>query len=92
MLADELGKDGPDPNRITEIDYGDYQGTLVYVIGQKGPQPGTHWTTSVSYGSCSGCDTLEAIRSEANGPQPTEDQMKEYRTLALHLLQKMKEV
>ena len=42
----------PDPERITEIDYGDYQGTLVYVIGAGGYQPYTHtpvvWATVVS--------------------------------------------
>lgn len=81
----------PDPERITEINYGDYQGTLVYVIGDGGYQPSRHWTTVVDYGSCSGCDTLEAIRDMAwNEDAPTEEQINDYMTLALHLIQKMK--
>src|SRR5690349_18967232 len=34
---DEYGK--PDPENIKELDFGDYQGTLVYVIPERGYQP-----------------------------------------------------
>ena len=50
-------------DNITEIDNGDYQGTLLYVIPADTYQP-SEWEyimTCVSYGSCSGCDTLQAI-------------------------------
>lgn len=80
----------PDPSRIHEIDDGDYQGTLVYVIGETGYQPRAYWTVLVSYGSCSGCDTLMSIR-DYEDDAPTEQQVKDYMTLALHILQNIKE-
>lgn len=81
----------PDFERITEIDNGNYQGTLVFVIGGKGYQPSVedHWYTSVYYGSCSGCDTLQGI-SEYSDELPSEDQIQQYWTLCLHMIQKMK--
>jgi len=91
VLANEDGYswDQPDPERIHEIDDGDYQGTLVYVIAAKDYQPHEYWYVRISYGSCSGCDTLEAIRGYSD-EKPTEDQVKQYMTLALHVVQEMK--
>lgn len=71
----------PDKNRITSIDHGDYQGTIVYVIAEKGYQPSTYWYVTVSYGSCSGCDTFQSIYN-ADG----------YVTLALHIVQWLKKM
>ncbi|WP_284076306.1 hypothetical protein [Herbaspirillum aquaticum] len=81
--------DSPDPNRVYEIDDGDYQGTLVYVIGAKGYQPSEYWYVKVSYGSCSVCDTLQRIR-EYSDEAPTESQVEQYMMLALHILQGLK--
>ena len=52
-------------DKITEIDNGDYQGTLLYLIPDESYQPceGDYLMTYVGYGSCSGCDTLQAIKS-----------------------------
>lgn len=83
--------DDIDPDRIHEIDDGDYQGTLLYVIAAKGYQPSTYWSVKVSYGSCSGCDTLEAIRQYSSEP-PTSEQIESYMTLALHIVQELKEL
>jgi hypothetical protein len=80
-----------DPERITVIDDGNYQGTLVFVIGEAGYQPSDYWYVKVSYGSCSGCDTLEAIRRYDNEP-PTDDQVDGYMTLALHIVQGIKKM
>ena len=74
-----------DPERIHEIDDGDYQGTLLYVIGAKGYQPSTYYYVHVDYGSCSGCDTLEHILC-----LDEEQQVKDMMTLALHIVQKLK--
>jgi hypothetical protein len=79
-------EDKPDPQLIHEIDDGDYQGTLVYVIAAEGYQPSTYWYVKVSYGSCSGCDTLQGIREYEDDP-PTEKQVDAYMTLALHIVQ-----
>jgi hypothetical protein len=86
--------DLPDPSRIHTIDDGDYQGTLVFVIGAGGYQPHRYWATSVSYGSCGGCDTLQGIRDEGHTEDgaPTESQTADYQTLALHLVQSLTEI
>lgn len=81
--------DLPDPDRITEIDHGDYQGTLVYVIGATGYQPGMYWYVQIAYGSCSACDTLQGIQGYDDTP-PTKEQVSQYMTLALHIVQRMK--
>lgn len=87
MLADASTEyDKPDPERIHEIDDGDYQGMLVYVIGASGYQPYTYWYVTVAYGSCSGCDTLQEIRNYDSDP-PTPQQVSDYMTLALHIVQ-----
>lgn len=88
---DDYGECNLDPERIHQIDDGDYQGTLVFVIAAKGYQPSNYWATMVSYGSCSGCDTLQAISNYSEEP-PTPEQANEYLTLALHMLQRMKEI
>jgi hypothetical protein len=79
----------PDPKRVHEIDDGDWQGTLLYVIGARGYQPDTYWYVKVEYGSCSGCDTLQAIRDNTH-ENPTPEQVKDYMTLALHIVEGLK--
>lgn len=84
ISKDEVYND-PDPERVHEIDDGDYQGTLVYVIAAKGYQPSDYWYTKVSYGSCSGCDTLQAIDDDfrTDPAKAANDCL----TLALHIIQ-----
>jgi hypothetical protein len=81
----------PDPERIHQIDDGDYQGTLVFVIAATGYQPSDYWYVKVNYGSCSGCDTLQAISSYSDQP-PTAEQVRDYLTLALHVAQGLKKM
>lgn len=81
--------DLPDPNRIHEINDGDHQGTLLYVIPAFGYQPNDYWYVKINYGSCSGCDTLEAIKTYNDEP-PTEEQIKSYMQLALNIVQGLK--
>lgn len=77
-----------DTNNITIIDDGDYQGTQIFILHKKSYQPyiSEYVYTSVCYGSCSGCDTLQSI-SSYNYELPDEEQIKDYMTLILHLLQ-----
>ena len=84
--------DSIDPDRIHEINDGDYQGTLVYVIAVKGYQPSKYWYCRISYGSCSGCDTLESIKNYDYGTPPDEEQVKQYMQLACHVVQQLKEM
>lgn len=79
----------PDFNRITEIDDGSYEGTLIYVVGCKGEYPNNYWATSVEYGSCSGCDTLERILESGEARTVKVDGLM---TLLLHLVQKFKKI
>ena len=76
--------------KMTFIDDGDYQGTQIFIIPKDTYQPcsSDYVVTDTYYGSCSGCDTLQSINSYEDG-LPTEKQVKEYMTLALHLVQKM---
>lgn len=101
MLHNEDDYWSIDPERIHEIDDGDYQGTLVYVIGASGYQPSTYWYVKVGYGSCSGCDTLQSILSDSyswgEDDQTIIDENKKeavdkLMTLALHIVQGLKEM
>lgn len=89
-IADPDEYEDIDPKRIHVIDDGDYQGTLLFVIGANNYQPYVYWYVMVDYGSCSGCDTLEGIRSD--GDPPNERQVKDYMTLALHVVQGLKQI
>lgn len=88
---DSYEDDNPDPDRIHVIDDGDYQGTLLFVIGAKGYQPSRYWVVPICYGSCSGCDTLQGIRDYEDGT-PTAKQANSYLTLALHIVQGLKAI
>ena len=82
---------GWDLDKMTVIDDGDYQGTQIFIIPTDTYQPSIedYVMTDTYYGSCSGCDTLKAI-SSYDYDLPTDEQVKEYMTLALHLVQKLK--
>lgn len=73
--------------RITEINDGDYQGTLLYLIPFDSYQPNEneYLMTYVDYGSCSGCDTLQSLQSY--GDDVTETQVNGFMTLAKDILQ-----
>jgi hypothetical protein len=55
--------------KITEIDNGSYQGTLLFLIPFDTYQPNEYeyLMTYVGYGSCSGCDALQAIQGYIDG-------------------------
>lgn len=76
---------------MTVIDNGDYQGTEIFIIPRNTYQPDfdDYIVTYVEYGSCSGCDTLLAIAMYGQG-LPNDEQVDDYMTLLLHLLQRFK--
>ena len=89
-----------DSAKITEIDNGDYQGTLLFLIPADAYQPSEHeyLMTYVGYGSCSGCDTLQHIQSiywyydddDAKGSMKLKEKaLKEYLTLCKDILTNM---
>lgn len=77
--------------KMTLIDDGDYQGTQIFIIPLDTYQPNVedYVVTNTYYGSCSGCDTLQGISYYEQG-LPSENQVKAYMKLSLHLLQKCK--
>lgn len=79
-----------DFDRITEINDGDYQGTLLFLIPRRTYQPGAgeYLMTYSYYGSCSGRDALQAIQDWGDNP-PTEAQLRDYMSLCLHLIENM---
>lgn len=81
-----------DVNNITVIDNGDYQGTLIFLIPLDSyqPSPSEYLFTYVDYGSCSGCDTLQKISDYEYQDYPNNQQVKDYMTLSLHILQNFK--
>lgn len=91
-VSDDGDYGEPNPDNIHTINDGDYQGTLLFVIPENAYQPHDYWYVRVFYGSCSGCDTLEAILSETGygDVTPTESQVDQYMTLALHVVQGLK--
>lgn len=64
-------------NNIHEINDGDYQGTLIYLIPFDTYQPDEkdYLMTFIWYGSCSVCDTLQSIQSLDSKEQQVEDLM-----------------
>ena len=77
---------------VHEINDGEYQGTMLYLITDNSiyqPSVSNYYFTYVWYGSCSGCDALEGIRCYSN-ELPDDKQVKEYMTLCLHIVQRIK--
>lgn len=83
------GDGDPDPNAISEIDDGDYQGVLLFVIPEDIYHPYDYWYVRVFYGSCSGCDTLQSILYDSYSK---EQQINDLFTLALHIFQGLKKL
>ena len=78
-----------DIKKITEIDDGDYQGTLLYLIPFETYQPSEYeyLMTHVSYGSCSGCDTLQSIQDQDYSKRfLTDQQVSDFMTLCKDIL------
>ena len=92
IIINKDEEDKFDTENIVVIDDGDYQGTQIFILHKDWYQPSVedYVYTNTYYGSCSGCDTLLAIQDWDLEELPSEEQIKEYMTLALHLLQKCK--
>lgn len=82
-----------DSKDIHVIDDGDYQGTQIFLVHKKTYQPSIedYIYTHTYYGSCSGCDTLQAIHYYSEN-LPDEEQVKSYMMLSLHLIQKFRKM
>lgn len=81
-----------DTENILVIDDGDWQGTQIFILHKNTYQPSIeeYVYTNTYYGSCSGCDTLQAIQDYNLDNFPDKEQVKDYMQLSLHLLQRCK--
>ena len=74
-----------DPNKITTIDNGDFQGTLLFTIPEDSYQPSAneYLITFIEYGSCTVCDTLQSIQDNWDNWDDylTEQQIKDFMSL-----------
>ena len=79
-----------DVDNITVVDNGNYQGTQLFLIPIKTYQPAEYeyLLTYVGYGSCSSCDTLQAIQN-CDEKLLSENQVKDFMTLCKDLLTNM---
>ena len=83
----------PDYDRITEIDYGAEQGTLLYVIGAAGHIPSNHWYLRVWYGSRRWWDSnFEHMKEDSDGEKPNDYQVEYYMTLAAQIVERLKKM
>lgn len=76
-------------DKILVIDDCRYQGCMLFILHKNFDDPGVsdYVYTSVYYGSCSYCDTLQGIWDRNWGGAPDEQQINDLMTLCLHLLQ-----
>ena len=69
-----------------------YRGTYIFVLHKEYIDDSyieDYIYTTVRYGTCSGCDILKNINGDGYSYElPNEEQVKDYMTLILHLLQK----
>ena len=80
-----------DSSEITVVDNGNYQGTQLFIIPAKTYQPSEYeyLMTYVSYGSCSGCDTLLGIQDWSDKEPPADTQLKDSMVLCKDLITNM---
>lgn len=90
ITVTEGGMYAPDPDRITQIDDGDVQGTELYIIGEKGYQPQVYYSVKIAYGSCAVTDTFISI--EENDSWDNARKVEAYLSLALHVVQAIRKV
>lgn len=86
ILNDGLGKDDYnydnqwDTGKITVIDNGDYQGTLLFLIPKNTYQPSEYeyLMTYIGYGSCCCCDYLQSITPWDDDEPVTDEVIKKF--------------
>lgn len=81
----------PSKEVLHTIDDGDYQGSKIYLAPSNIYQPSKYYVCRVSYGSCSGCDTFQAIDIPWDDDEELSEQsLKDFMSLALHIVQNIK--
>ena len=87
IAKDEYGEHTLDPSRIYEItnETTCTSDTLFVIAGDCFT---SFWAVKIFYGTCAECDILAGIRDyDEDEDKPSEEQVKDYMTLALHIVQ-----
>ena len=80
-----------DTKDIDVLCHSDYTGTLVFILHDSSGVISVedYVYTNADYGSCSCCDTLQAIQEiNLESELPNDEQVQDYMMLCLHLLQR----
>jgi hypothetical protein len=88
ITRSERGELEWDWKRFRKFDDGTFQGNQIFILCSNVYQPELtdYIFTSVTYGSCSVCDTFQAIQES----EDKDERVKGYMTLALHMVQETK--
>ncbi len=88
ITRSERGELEWDWKRFRKFDDGTFQGNQIFILCSNVYQPELtdYIFTSVAYGSCSACDTFQWVEML----QDKEERVKQYMTLALHMVQETK--
>lgn len=90
---EECGNRRPDPSVTQSLTFGSESGDRLYVLSRYGWDLRDGWYVVVQYGSCSSCDSLMSIDSSGCASQlPSQRQVSDYMTLALHVIQSIKTI
>jgi hypothetical protein len=78
--------------RFLAIDWGEYQGTLIFIFAPDTYQPDEDETYIVSnyYGSCSGCDQLLSITDYHDGPIEDENTINDLLSLVRDIYERIR--
>lgn len=78
-----------DSTKIKVMDFDpSYDGTLLIILGNRYR---SYWVACIDYGSCSVCDTLQAINNSWDG-QYNQDQVSHLFSLMLNFVQKLRQI
>jgi hypothetical protein len=82
-------EDDPSSESMETFILGAYQGDFIFFMHDGWYCPDKVWIMSCSFGSCSGCDTLESIRNDGLSDK---EKIRAYSILMLNLIESLKEI
>lgn len=87
-LEDEYSSKRLNLDEMTVVNNGDYQGTLIFMIPFDTYQPDEYEyiMTYIGYGSCSGCDALQAAQDWRGIEKLTESQIASFMSICKDLV------
>lgn len=91
-LAQLILEDSFSDERFEVINWGEYQGTMIFIFADDSYQPTEDDTYIVSnyYGSCSGCDQLLSITEYEEGPVKDENTVNDLLSLVRDIYERIR--